>query len=60
MSTKKKKKKEIKIRSGIPPSILFLIITFVLIVGISSLAPVLFPVDLGATNLRQGFRLPVS
>ncbi|MBS6642581.1 MAG: ABC transporter permease [Clostridiaceae bacterium] len=58
MSTKKKKKKEIKIRSGIPPSILFLIITFVLIVGISSLAPVLFPVDLGATNLRARLQAP--
>ncbi|PNV61894.1 peptide ABC transporter permease [Clostridium sp. chh4-2] len=56
MSTKKKK--EIKIRSGIPPSILFLIITFVLIVGISLLAPVLFPVDLGATNLRARLMAP--
>lgn len=53
-----KKKKEIKIRSGIPPSILFLIITFVLIVGISLLAPVLFPVDLGATNLRARLMAP--
>ncbi|MBT9778107.1 ABC transporter permease subunit [Clostridium sp. MCC353] len=58
MSTKKKKKKEIKIKSGIPPSILFLMITFVLIVGISLLAPVLFPVDLGATNLRARLQAP--
>ena len=41
MNTKKQKKKEIKIRTGIPPSILFLMITFVLIVGISFLAPIL-------------------
>lgn len=54
----KKKKKEIKIRSGIPPSILFLMITFVLIIGVSLLAPVLFPVDLGATNLRARLMAP--
>lgn len=58
MSANKKKKKEIKIRSGIPPSILFLIITFVLIIGVSLLAPVLFPTDLGATNLRARLMAP--
>lgn len=58
MNMKKRKKKEIKIRTGIPPSILFLMITFVLIVGISFLAPILFPTDLGATNLRARLLAP--
>lgn len=53
-----KKQKGIKIRKGVPPSILFLIVTFVLIVGASLLAPVLFPTDLGATDLRARLMPP--
>lgn len=53
MSADKRKKKEIRIKKGIPLSILFLMVTFALIVGVSLLAPVLFPTDLGATNLRE-------
>ena len=40
-----------KNRLGIPPSILFLMLTFVLLFVFSMLAPVIYPIDLGATSL---------
>ena len=40
-------------RSGIPPMILFLIITFFIIVGAGLLAPVIAPVDLAETDLTK-------
>lgn len=49
-----KKKK----RQGIPPMILFLMITFVAIVGAALLVPVLVPVDLGATDLTKRLEPP--
>jgi peptide/nickel transport system permease protein len=38
---------------GIPPVIMLLIVSFLLIVVFSMLAPVLFPIDLGATSLTN-------
>lgn len=40
-----------KHRLGVPPFILFLMVTFVLVAGFSMLAGVLYPIDLGKTNL---------
>ena len=37
----------LRVRTGIPPMILFLMITFVMIVVYAMLAPVLYPIDLG-------------
>lgn len=42
-----------KSKWGIPPFILFLMVTFVLLAGFSMLAGVLYPVDLGKTNLLK-------
>lgn len=39
-----------KIKRGIPPFILFLIVSFVLVAGFSMLSGALFPIDLGKTN----------
>ncbi len=52
------KRNKMKKRWGIPPMILFLMVTFVIIVGAALLAPVLAPVDLGATDLTQRLAKP--
>lgn len=49
---------KMKINRGIPPFILFLIVTFFLIVGISFLAPVFFPVNLKDTALNMRLQPP--
>lgn len=46
-------------RMGIPPMILFLMITFVMIVVYAMLAPVLYPIDLGATKLIARLKSPM-
>ena len=38
-------------KTRIPPSILFLMVTFLLLFAYSMLAPVIYPIDLGATSL---------
>ena len=48
-----------KRKNRIPPIILFLIITFLLIAGFSMLAGVIFPIDMGRTNLLQRLK-PLS
>ncbi|SHH97227.1 peptide/nickel transport system permease protein [Sporobacter termitidis DSM 10068] len=52
------KQNKIKIRRGIPPLILFLMATFLLIAIVSLLAPVLFPVDLKDTDLMLRLKPP--
>lgn len=47
-----------KKRSGIPVGILVLLILTGILILVSLLAPVLFPIDLGATNLRQRLAYP--
>lgn len=42
----------------IPPSILFLFILLAVIITVSMLAPVLYPIDLGATNLIKRLKPP--
>ncbi len=50
--------KKIRSKKGIPPMILFLMVTFSLIVIASLLAPVLFPIDLAATDLGSRLAKP--
>ncbi len=49
----------LRIRTGIPPMILFLMVTFVMIVVFALLAPVLYPIDLGATKLIARLKKPM-
>ena len=49
----------LRVRTGIPPMILFLMATFVIIVVYAMLAPVLYPIDLGATKLIARLKKPV-
>lgn len=48
-----------KKRWVIPPTILFCMITLAVIIVLSLLAPVICPVDLGASNLTQRLKMPV-
>lgn len=49
----------LRIRTGIPPMILFLMVTFVLIVVYAMLAPMLYPIDLASTKLIARLKKPV-
>ncbi|HWR21970.1 MAG TPA: ABC transporter permease [Feifaniaceae bacterium] len=51
-------KRKMKANRGIPPFILFLMATLLLIVAVSLLAPVLFPVDLKDTDLMLRLKPP--
>lgn len=58
MGKGKKANRPMKVRNGIPPMILFLMITFVAIVIYSALAPVIHPTDLSLTNLTMRLKPP--
>lgn len=47
-----------KMNQVVPPFILFLIVSFLGVVLFAALAPVLFPIDLGATSLTERLALP--
>ena len=55
---KLKAQNKLKRKKGVPPIILFLMITFVIILVLSLLAAILFPIDLTETNLNNRFAKP--